>query len=220
MRSARPCARLPIRGLQAFSQGLLAAATPPRPAGQTAGLKAAPEVGAPHPVRADKSRGTGDAAPAEAVCRWYPPTPGGAVAQCGTAAQPSPLWSSVYLYKQKKTHSQTFQDFPALGKIPTYQGVQSRQQTVGEMSMPWPPTHQSRAAASGPRHPRPEASRGIQVALGKWRKAEERQAGTKAACCHEVRRLPWGTALLQPSPPCSTSGVGGVRAHRNIICQQ
>lgn len=82
------------------------------------------------------------------------------------------------------------------------------------MSTPCPPAlrDQNRAEASGPCHPCPEASKGIQVALEKWRKAEERQAATKAACCHKVRRLPWRIALLQPSPPYSTSGVQGVRA--------
>lgn len=140
------------------------------------------------------------------MCRWYPPSPGRAVAQCGTAARLSLLWSSVChkSKKKKKIHPQTFQGFPALGKIPTYQETQSRQKTREEMSTPCPPTlrDQSRAHASGPQHPCPGASKGMQVALGKWRKAEERQAAAKAACCHKASRLPWtgdSTAATQPT---------------------
>lgn len=131
--------------------------------------------------------------------------------ECGTATQLSPLWSSVLSLKAKKKPTpKPFRVFLHLGKsLP-----RDAEQAEGEMSTPCPPAlrDQSRAEASGPCHPCPEASKGIQVALEKWRKAEERQAATKAACCHKVRRLPWGIALLQPSPPYSTSGVWGVRA--------
>lgn len=132
----------------------------------------------------------------------------------------SPLCGAQCVYKGKENPPPNLSGFPCTWENPCLPRDRERAADRGrdEYTLPSRPRDQSRT--SGPCHPCREAAKGIQVALGKWRKAEERQAAAKTACCQEVRTLPRGPALLQPSPPCSTSGVGGVRAHRNVTCQQ
>lgn len=110
--------------------GLLAGTARCRHAAQTCGaesggLKAAPEVGAPHPVGADTSRDTRDAAPAETVCRWYPPSPGGAVGvwHCYSAL---PALELSVVFKSKKNPLQNPSGFPCTWEN-LYQEMQSRQ---------------------------------------------------------------------------------------------
>lgn len=81
-----------------------------------------------------------------------------------------------------------------MGKsLPTKRWRAGSKRGTDEYTLPSRPGDQSRT--SGPCHPCLEPAK---VALGKWRKAEERQAAAKTACCQETATGA-STAATQPT---------------------